>query len=391
MKNGAAAVRFLPPLASRRAYWLAPSLVLTLLAGCGGGGSSGSVPPPPPALRAPALLSVTMPVASQAAAGQSLLAFRAAFVANATFPVQMKLTITGGTGAATCAAGVDYVIPAAANLSATVGTTSTAELGIASASAVRQINLAVCPGSSASDKTLSVAWTDYSNGGGTTTAIIRGSANASLALGKRLNDTGITTCSSGNANGLACPQTAYPGQDGDTGRDANASITGSGTNRGTAFVMTALPSAACVQDSVTGLTWEGKTSVAGLHAAGNTYTWLSSAALNGGAAGTAGAGVCTGSGCDTEKFVAAVNAEAHCGFTDWRLPTADELANIVDAGASAAPTVSSVFANQEAAAYWSASPRADDKAGAWAVDFSSGVVGTVAKSSANRIRLVRGH
>lgn len=386
MKKGAAAVRDLSSVAPRCAWLLAP--VLTLLAACGGGGSAAPVAP---VLRAQALQAVTAPVASQSASGQSLLALRAALLANATFPIQMKLTITGGTGGAACDAGVDYVIPAASNLTVTTGASSTAELSIASASAVRQINLMVCPGSSAVDKTLSVLWSDYSSIGGTTSAVIRGSANATPALAKRLNDTGITSCASGSANGLACPQTGFAGQDGETGRDANTSITGAGSNRSTAFLMTALPAATCVQDSVTGLTWEGKTTTAGLHAASNTYSWLSNSALNGGAAGTASAGVCTGSGCDTEKFVAAVNAEAHCGFRDWRLPTADELANIVDAGTATAPTVSTVFANQAASAYWSASPRAADTAGAWVVDFSSGVAGTVAKSSANRVRLVRGH
>ena len=380
MTNDAMAA-FLPADALRRA--LLAAALPTLLAACGGGSSAPAAP------RAAAVLSVSSPVASQGASGQSLLAFRAAMLASASYPVQIAFTMTNGTGGSSCSSGVDYTIIAASGL--TINSSASGQLNLDSASASRQVNLLVCPGASATDKVLSLAWKDGSaSAGGSAGGTIRGSANASLVSSKRLNDTGITGCASASANALSCPQAGLPGQDAEAGRDANAAITGQGGNRVSAFALTQLPGASCVQDNVTGLLWEGKTG-SGLHAAASTYAWFNSGAGNGGAAGTAGAGVCSGSGCDTEQFVAAVNVEAHCGFTDWRLPTADELAGIVDSGAAAAPTVSALFANQAAAAYWTASPKSGDPAGAWMVDFNSGAIGALAKSSANRVRLVRGH
>ena len=361
------------------------------LSACGGGGGGSSTPPAPPPPRASAVQGFSSPVASQATTGQALLGFRAALLATASYPVQVTYTITGGAGGSSCGAGVDFVVATSANVSASPGATATTGvLSISDANANRQINLLICPGTLNLDKALQLSWNDASVVSGSAIGTIRGSANTTLVLSKRLNDTGITQCASLTANGVGCPAAGLNGQDAEFGRDANPLITGSGGNRTSAFVLTTVPATNCVQDNATGLTWEGKTS-SGLHATSNTYTWYNSGTANGGAVGTAAAGVCNGSGCDTEKFVAAVNAEALCGFTDWRLPLADELSNIVDNGATAAPTVNPQFSNQAAVAYWTGSPRSGDTAGAWAVDFGSGAIGALAKSAPNAVRLVRGH
>jgi len=373
----------------RYAAMAAPVLVLAVACGGGGGGGGGGgvAPAPAPVAKA-AVLAVSSPVASQAASGQSQLVFRATLLAEPSFPVDMSYTITGANGGSSCTAGVDYVITPASNVSV-AATGNSGTLSLASAASERLITVQVCPGSGATDKILAMHWADPAKSGDVT-GTIRATANLAVEKSKRLNDTGITACANGSANTAACPQPAYPGQDADYGRDVSVAITGVGANKVSAFALSSLAGGACVQDSVTGLVWESK-SASGLHAAASTYTWLSSGTANGGASGTSNGGVCTGSGCDTEKFVAAVNAEATCGFTDWRLPTADELAGIVDAGATAAPTIRLQFANQAAAAYWTASPKAGDANGAWVVDFNSGAVGALVKSSANRVRLVRGH
>jgi hypothetical protein len=334
------------------------------------------------------VLAVNGGVAIQGATGESLLAFRPALLATATYPVSLSFTITGGSGGIACSAGVDYFVVPAANVSATAGASTTGRLTLDAASANRQVDLAICPGASSTDKTLAFAWNDGA-ASGNANGLLRGSASTTLELSKRINDTGITSCASMTALGLACAQTGLPGQDAETGRDSTAAIIGQGSFRASAFMLTTLPGSICVQDGVTGLVWEGK-SASGLHSAGATYTWRSAAGTNGGAAGMANGGVCSGSNCDTDSFVAAANSERTCGFSDWRLPRAEELSGIVDSGAAAVPTIAATFANQAAAPYWTDSAKAGDSAGAWAVDFNSGAVTAQAKSTANRIRLVRG-
>ncbi|MES3026036.1 MAG: DUF1566 domain-containing protein [Pseudomonadota bacterium] len=364
-----------------------------LLAACGSGEGGNPPPPPPPPARPLAVLAVSAPMASQSSSGRALLAFRAALVDNVAYPVTLNFAITGGTSGTDCGAGIDFVVPTASGLVITAnGATTSGQLSIGSAASERQLNVLMCPVAGAADRTLTLTWNDTSpNGAGEARGLARGSDNTAFINSKRLNDTGITTCSNAGANALACPQAGFAGQDGELGRDAQSALTGAGSSRISAFFLTALPGGAgCVQDNVTGLLWEGK-GAAGLHAAGSTYSWFASSGANGGAAGSASAGVCSGSGCDTEKFVAAVNAEALCGFRDWRLPTAEELAGIVDSGAATAPTVRPQFANQLASTYWSASPRAGAAADAWQLDFNSGAVGFAAKSTANRVRLVRGN
>lgn len=371
----------------RAARHAAPVLaVVAVLAACGGGGASTPAPVVP---LPPAVLAVSSPVASQAASGQPQLVYQAALLAGAAYPVTMTFALTGATGGASCSAGVDYLVAASANVTATPGAGTTGTLVLASAASARQVTLALCPGSSGTDKLIGLRWND-GVAIGDATGTVRGGANFAYDRSKRLNDTGITTCANASTSGLSCAQAGFAGQDAEAGRDATPAITGQGVNLVSAFVFNALPGNACIQDNVTGLVWEGKTG-SGLHAGTATYSWLASSGANGGAAGSAAGGACTGSACDTEHFVAAVNAEGWCGFGDWRLPSADELAGIVDNGASAAPTIRAQFANQAGAPYWSASPKAGDTAGAWAVDFNSGAIGALAKSQPARVRLVRGH
>jgi hypothetical protein len=373
----------------RYAGLASPLAAAILVSACGGGGGGGgagaSVPAPVPKS---AVLAVSSPVASQAASGQSQLVFRTTLLYEPTFPADMAFTITGATAGSSCSSGVDYVVSPSANVSVATGGAG-GTLALASAASERLITVLVCPGSASVDRTLAMRWSDPSKSGDTT-GLIRATGNTTFDKSKRLNDTGIVTCANGTSSTASCPQAGLVGQDAEYGRDVSVFITGVGANKTSAFALSSLASGACVQDSVTGLVWESKTA-SGLHAAASTYTWLGTGTINGGASGTANAGVCSASGCDTEKFVAAVNLEATCGFSDWRLPTADELNGIVDAGVATAPTIRPQFANQAAAAYWTMSPKAGDSLGAWAVDFNSGAVGALAKSSANRVRLVRGH
>jgi hypothetical protein len=370
---------------------------LALLVSCGGGGGGGGSPapvvvPPPPV----SVVGVADSRTTQAATGESLLAFRFALVDKPTYPISLPYTLsgTGLKSGASCADGADYYIPAADGLTAGVNATGIAgTFTIASATASRQINVMACPGAATGDKVLSLPWKDGTLNG-VASGTIRGSASTALANAKILNDTGIVSCSNAGANGLACPQTGFAGQDAESGRDLTALITGAGASRTSAFAFTPLAGGDCIQDNVTGLVWEGKTASAGLRAATNTYTWLNSdSAGNGGAAGTVNGGTCSGStACDTQTYAAAVNAAKVCGFSDWRLPTVAELTTLVDSGAASGAAADVAIANQRAASYWTATPKASqgDFSGAWIVDFATGAVGYTAKGTPAAVRLVRG-
>jgi hypothetical protein len=309
------------------------------------------------------LLGVANAVVSQAVSGEGLLAFRAAPAFDAVYPLELEFTTAGAVAGTSCATGVDYVIPAQAGVTATVNADNTVKgkLTISSPSASRQVNLTVCASNAATDKNLAFSW----NGGGAqgvASGLIRGASSPTQLI--NLNDTGILVCANATQTGVACPQTDFPGQDIQYGRDIAAAITGAGVSRKAAFLFTSV--GACVQDNVTGLLWEGKTA-SGLHAATATYAWTDAAA-----------------------YVAAVNAEKHCGFSDWRLPTVQELSSIVDNGVLTEPAIDPIFAGQQAALYRSSSEKAGDANGAWLVDFRNGAIVSTAKSTAAALRLVRG-
>ena len=117
---------------------------------------------------------------------------------------------------------------------------------------------------------------------------------------------------------------------------------------------------------------------------------------DGGNAGTTNGGACVDIfNCDTEKYVAAVNAvnvAGLCGFADWRLPKVGELYSIVDQSiATPGPTIDAAyFPNTKGNGYWSASPYAGNATVAWHVFFSSGDGLTSSKPAIYYVRLVRG-
>ncbi|UJS25750.1 Ig-like domain-containing protein [Thiothrix winogradskyi] len=245
------------------------------------------------------------------------------------------------------------------------------------------------------------------------------------ATGK-LNDTGITTCSNASTNSLPCPQADFPGQDAESGRDANqATNNDADGHRGFSFTKISstgaeLPASAtawsCVKDNVTGLMWEVKTDDGGLHDKDWTYSWYEpDGSKNSGNAGTQNGGNCGATSiCDTSSYVQAVNGSGGwCGMSNWRMPTVDELFGItmldrdssfltagklaIDATYFPNSTSTLMTANwtgyefNEYALFWSASPLAfngDDYA--WYVDFHFGGNSGYHKSKAFQVRLVSG-
>ena len=229
-----------------------------------------------------------------------------------------------------------------------------------------------------------------------------------------LNDTGITDCWNDSGvvtTGVEADNGTHPRQDCRYGRDAAAAAgmakVGAGgkgfdfskiANNGSVLLESAvLGSAAtdwaCTRDNLTGLIWEVKTA-SGLRSQSHNYSWYSSnTATNGGSVGTISGGTCATPGrCDTEKFVADVNAGAGlCGATDWRMPTQNELMSIVDYGRVNPAIDPTYFPNTPASHFWSASADASSSLSsfAWHVYFGNGNAFGYFKYAPDQVRLVR--
>lgn len=150
----------------------------------------------------------------------------------------------------------------------------------------------------------------------------------------------------------------------------------------------------CVQDMFTSLVWEVKTLEAGLHHRDNTYTWYDPDEAVGELdyRGLADGGECQGSACDTHEFVLAVNETALCGFTDWRMPSRDELGSLSDPRKGEnPPTINTrYFPNTQAGEYWSGNDYQFQWDTAWLWNFETGLDRVQWKHSPRYVRLVRG-
>lgn len=224
-----------------------------------------------------------------------------------------------------------------------------------------------------------------------------------------LNDTGQTTCYDDTSPVSPEPST-HPRQDCTVGRDAAAAAgvlpkTGAGS-KGFDYTKIAsngsvLPASAtswsCVLDNLTGLTWEVKTNDGGLRDMDWTYTWYDDIHTdnNGGVPGSKGSNTCGGTlpngECNTQAYVAAVNAAGLCGQHDWRLPTRRELQGLVDYGIPyPGPTIDTAyFPNTVQSWYRSSSTHALNPDDAWLVYFGNGHVNAPTKGDGLAVRLVR--
>ena len=134
----------------------------------------------------------------------------------------------------------------------------------------------------------------------------------------------------------------------------------------------------CVKDNGTGLIWEGKTaSPASSRLGTGTYTNFdrtdSNQRLN---LVTFVYVTPTQTEIDASTnsigYKNSVNASSLCGFTDWRLPTKEELNGILDASQTSTLKIDSTwFPNTQAGGYWSSSPTSTAHQG-YGVNFSNG-------------------
>jgi len=204
------------------------------------------------------------------------------------------------------------------------------------------------------------------------------------ALAGPIPDTGQTKCYS-DAGEITCPEAGEPFH----GQDAHYTINPPSYTKLDAQG-NGLPDSATewlmVRDNVTGLIWEVKTDDGSVHDRDNTYTWCdSNPDTNGGNAGTCGEGT------DTEDFINSLNAEEYGGFSDWRLPSKEELQSIIDYGRTSPAVNTEYFPNTDFSNHhWPSTTAHGNPLFAWRVGFRSGYDGGDQKSSSYSVRAVRG-
>lgn len=232
----------------------------------------------------------------------------------------------------------------------------------------------------------------------------------------KINDTGVAVCVDSTQQEVDCSsadsQSGFYGQDGNFGRDAKARTgelnkIGGGSagfdftkldadgsplaDQGRPWVADGAEQWSCVEDNVTGLTWEVKNNdQSTLRYYDLTLSWYDSQAqTNGGNAGMRGTADCLALDiCDTETYLAALNAQQLCGRNDWRLPTLNELLSIADQSKTNPPLDLSYFPNSSYNAHWTSNTVASDPSMAWYVYFTAAGNGAINKDGRAHIRAV---
>ena len=159
----------------------------------------------------------------------------------------------------------------------------------------------------------------------------------------------------------------------------------------------------CVLDRTTGLVWEVKntdTSDNNLNHRDDKFTWYNSnPKQNGGQIGdwNKGSASCKGyvegkprTYCHAEQFASRVNKRGLCGFTDWRIPTRQELSGLVHFGKFQPSIEQNYFPYTLDNFYWTQEPVPGRQLEAWSVDFEFGTTSPLRKTDLRPVRLVRG-
>jgi PKD repeat protein len=205
----------------------------------------------------------------------------------------------------------------------------------------------------------------------------------------------LVSCTSAGAIALNAQQ------DGMIGRDVSNPDNADGNLGFSYSTVGNYPVTDCVKDNITGLMWEGKPAT-GLRAASNMYTNFddpTAAQIWDGTAHVNPTQEQIDAATNTVGYKNTVNASALCGYTDWRLPTVDELQSLVDYSRVVfpKPTIDITwFPNTANNLYWSASAYVTSTyvpypVLAWYIDFGTGRVDCYihGRSQPGRVRLVR--
>ena len=146
---------------------------------------------------------------------------------------------------------------------------------------------------------------------------------------------------------------------------------------------------ACVEDVENGLIWEVKSDT-GVQDTNNSYSWFEPN-MTEAPQGIADGGRCSGEAdCDTHAYVALLNERNYCGYSNWRLPTRDEMLSIVSYDSNAPVKINTeYFPDALPSWYWTASSNENHPDHAWYVLFRNGIALNDLKERPKHIRLVR--
>ena len=124
----------------------------------------------------------------------------------------------------------------------------------------------------------------------------------------------------------------------------------------------------CVKDNITGLVWEGKNSSGSSRAANTTYTNFDGTGIGQKPDGSNATPAEVIASTNSIGYVHSVNTSGLCGFSDWRLPTKEELQGILVSGSS--PTIDTEwFPNTLSHGYWTSTQFGNFAFSAWFVGF----------------------
>ena len=144
----------------------------------------------------------------------------------------------------------------------------------------------------------------------------------------------------------------------------------------------------CVLDDKQSLVWEVKSEEEGVQYSLNTYTWFDGE--SGRDNGTFSKNCYWGKNCSTLSFTADVNKANLCGYSDWRLPSLDELNMIVDYyGESDTLINTDFFPNTQKNTYWTSDSVTNSPKLAFEVPFFYGGSKAREKTIDTFVRLVR--
>jgi len=222
---------------------------------------------------------------------------------------------------------------------------------------------------------------------GNTQTLAAASVSASTTILPILTTTGISLCGNNDKNNLLCNAANLAellglAQDGEKQ-----------AGRKMAYEQLSYNNENCIHDQVTGLIWEQKTADGKLRDKDWRYAWFNAdTKTNGGQAGSQASATTCGStlaNCNTAAYIDALNKNKYCGYSDWRLPTRAELANLVDYSTNQ-PALNAVFINTPVTdSYWSSTTSAKQTTKAWSADFKEGALSPNFKEYMGHIRAVR--